>query len=250
MLERRLDEDSNVLSNKYCLLLTKTQTYTQRNCTHQNLMVCIMSMKYVRNAFKRSPLNELETAESADDIIYILVKRDLLSFLHFDFIKKIIKSCCKKSAKLNDLLQKYKEAFNNYIKRQVCETSYYYDGKINVFTETISKEAVDLLIIMDDSWDDFTPFSKVLNLEKVIAKTFRCSRVLLDLQSIEPHCLQLRYALDRSLVNLIFPLTLEEWNELRSQGIAQIHCGDYQYMMDEKGKCIYSTWFVCCVLLH
>ena len=235
MLERRLDEDSNVLSTQYCLLLTKTQTYIRQNCTRQNVMVCILSMRNVKETLKHPPLNELETAESTDDIIFTLLKSELLSFLRYDVVKRIVKLCCKQSAKLNDRLQKYKEALNDYIKRSVCETSYYHDGEIKVYNGRIPKGMVELLIITDDSWDDFVSFSKVRNLEKTVANVFRISQALLDLQSIEPHCLQLRYVLDRPLVSRIFPLTLEEWNELRSQNIAQVHCGDYHCMMDEKG---------------
>ena len=236
ILERKLYEDSKILNNHFCLLLAETQSYLMKNCTCKSLVANVMSTKHVRTAFKDSSLNELKSATSPDDVICVLVEKDLLSFLHYELIERIVTSCCNQSDEIKDLLKTYKQMFDEYIKRRVCETSLYYDGKFKVFTGSDSKETVELVIITDENWDDYTPFLRVKAFESIIAAAFRCDKIFINLQSIEPQCLKLRYALIPSLVDHIFPLTLEEWNKLRSHGVAQIHCRDYHYMVDRKCK--------------
>ena len=246
ILECQLREDSRVLNNQFSQLLAKTQSFLLKNCTCKKLVVCVMSMKHVKDAFKESPLNALKSAKSTDDIIYILVERDLLSFLHCYLIENIITSCCNKSRRLKRLLKKYMKAFDEYIKRRVCETSIYYDGEFKIFTGSKSEKTVELLIITDENWNDATPFVNVKDFEIIISNAFRCNRILLNLQSIEPRCLKLRYDLIPSLVDLIFPLTLEEWNNLKSHGIAEILCRNYHYMVDK--KCKYHWVRVLCIV--
>ena len=244
ILERKLYEDSEELNDHFCLLLARTQSYLLNNCTCKSLVANIMSTKHVRTAFKDSSLNELKFATSTDDVICVLVEKDLLSFLHYKLIDRIVTSCCNQSDEIKDLLKNYKKMFNDYIKRRVCETSLYYDGKFKVFSGSDSKETVKLVIITDENWDDYTPFLRVKEFESIIANAFRCDKIFLILQSIEPQCLKLRYALIPSLVDHIFPLTLEEWNKLRSHGVAEIHCRDYHYMVD--GKCTLHMIHVLC----
>ena len=248
ILQRQLHEDSKVLNKKFCLLLGKIQNYLMKNCTCKFLVSKVMSTKHVRAAFKGSSQNELKLATDIDDVICVLVEKYLLSFLHYELIEIIVTSCCDKSDEIKDQLKIYKKEFDDYIKRRVCDTSLYYDGKLKVFTGSDSKEKIELVIKTDENWNDYTPFLEVLDFESIIAKAFRCNKIFLTLQSIEPQCLKLRYALIPSLVDHIFPLTLEEWNKLRSHGVAEIHCRDYYYMVDEKCK-LHTIHVLCDVAL-
>ena len=238
ILKRQLNADSKVLSMQFSSLLEETQSeLTKIECTRDKLLTCIMSMDYIRDVLKDPLLSDLESAETTDRIIYVLTKRKLVSFLHYELIEIIITSCCKNSINLNEELKQYKEKFDDYIKRRVYETPLYYDGQLKPFTgSSDSEETIDLLIITDNRWNHFTQYVNITELEDIIANAFRCNRILLTLRSIEPHCLKLRYVLIPSLVDHIFPLTLEECNKLRSHGVAEIHCRDYHYMVDEKGK--------------
>ena len=172
----------------------------------------------------------------------------MISFLQYNLITHIVQSCCEKSTEIKNKLKEYNEAFDKYIKRRVCETSLYYDGKFKEFTRSDSEESVNLLIITDESWNECTEFVKVIQLKSIIARAFGCNKFSLALQSITPQCLKLCYALMPSLVHHIFPLTLEEWNKLRSHGVAEIHCKDYHYMVDEKCK-LYMIHVLCDVVL-
>ena len=233
-----MNKDSKVLKSRFTSLLVNMQLYLQDNSNCEILRMCVLSMDHVKVAVKDSKLDqELDSAQTTGRIISTLVKKDLLSFLHYDFIEEIVTSCCVQSCVLKDLLEKYEEAYNEYIKRRVCETSLYNEGQFKEFTGSDSeKKTVELLLITDEKWNGYTPFARVKDFEYIIQTAFRCNKFLLTLKSIEPQCLKLRYALIPSLVDHIFPLTLEEWNKLRSHGVAQIHCRDYHYMVDRKCK--------------
>ena len=236
-LETQLNEESKDLQTQFSSLVVQIQGYVVTNSTCDDLRTCLMCMSNVNVAFQEnSPLNTLKSAKTIADIIFILLQKKLLSFLHYSLIKTIVKSFCEKSTEIKDKLEKYNKAFDEYIKRRVCETSLYYDGQFKVFTGSDSEETVKLLILTDENWNEYTEFVRVKNLKPIIARAFRCNEFFLALQSIEPQCLKLRYALIPSLVDHIFPLTLEEWNKLRSHGVAEIHCKDYHYMVDEKCK--------------
>ena len=236
ILKRKLNADSKELSLQFSSLLVETQSeLTKNKCTCDKLLTCIMCMDCTKDVLKGSLLKDLKSAKTVDGVFVVFVENNLVSFLHYELIEKIITSCCKKSFQLNEELKEYKEKFDDYIKRRVYETPLYYDGQLKPFTgSSDSEETIDLLIITDDRWNHFTQYVNITEFEHIIANAFRCNRILLTIQSIEPHCLKLRYALIPSLVDHIFPLTLEEWNKLRSHGVQQIHCRDYHYMVDKK----------------
>ena len=249
-LESQLNEDSENLETEFTSLVVQVQGYLEENSTCDYVRTCLMCTKRGRVAFKEnSPLIELKSAKTIGEIIIILLQEKLISFLHYTLIKNIVKSCCKKSTEIKKELEEYNEGFNRYIKRRVCETSLYYDGQFKVFTGSHSEGSVNLIIITDETWNEFTEFVKVKKLRSIIAGAFRCNKFSLSLQSIEAMCLKLCYALIPSLVDHIFPLTLEEWNKLRSHGIAEIHCRDYHYMVDRKCK-FHMIHVLYCVILY
>ena len=236
-LGSQLSKESNDLQKQFSSLVVKIRRYLQESGMCEDLKTCVVTIPNVHVAFKEnSLLDEVKSANTIIDIIIILSQKKMFSYLHYTLIENIVESCCKESSEINDMLNKYTIAFKEYIKRRVCETSLYYDGQFKVFTGSDSVETVNLLIITDESWNKFTEFVKVEDLRLIIAEAFRINDFFLDLQNIKPQCLELCYALIPSLVDHIFPLTLEEWNKLRSLGIAQIHCRDYHYMVDEKCK--------------
>ena len=184
LLDCQLYEDSKELCNHFSSLLAKTQSYLLKNCTSKSLVASVMSIKHVRDAFKDSSLNELKLATSTDDVICVLEKKHLLSFLHYKLIERIVTSCCDKSDEIKDLLKNYMKKFDDYIKKRVCEASLYYDGQFKVFTGSDSKETVELVIIIDEKWNNYTPSLRVTEFENIIEKAFRCKEINVTLQSI------------------------------------------------------------------
>ena len=238
ILKRKLNEDSRLLNLQFSSLLGETQSeLTKNNCTCEKLLTSIICMGCIKDELKDPLLNELKTPKTVDGLFVVLLENNLVSFLHYELIEIIITSQCKKSIELNQELKLYTESFEDYIKRRVCETSLYRDGQFEQFTgSSNSEEKINLLIITDERWNQFAKYVDITEFETIIAKAFRCNKIFLTLKSIKPQCLKLCYALIPSLVDHIFPLTLEEWNKLRSHGVAQIHCRDYHYMVDRKCK--------------
>lgn len=236
MLQRQVHEDSEKIMDQFVELLHQTALYLkQTRCEVKPLLVCLMDLKVVRSTFEGSSLKELELATCGSEVLYILVKEQLVSFLHYKIIKRIIENSCFECENLKQKMKEYEKSFEQYISRRVCECSVYNDGKFEVFHGTDSQDIVELIIITDETWDMYTKFVKVLDLERIVAKVFRCNPSILKLESIEPQCLKLCYAALHSVVDSIFPLTVEEWQELRMQGITEIHCREFHYVKEEKG---------------
>ena len=238
-LNCKLNADSKLLYRQFSSLLGETQSeLTKNNCTCEKLLTSIIyALGCIKDVLKDPLLDELKSAKTVDGLFIVLLEKKLVSFLHYELIEIIITFCCKKSIELNEELKEYKKSFEDYIKRRVCETSLYCDGQFEQFTgSSNSEEKFNLLIITDKTWNQFTEYVDIIEFQTIIAEAFRCKKIFLTLQSIEPQCLKLCYALIPSLVDHIFPLTLEEWNKLRSHGVAQIHCRDYHYMVDRKCK--------------
>ena len=216
------------------LLHSVTVKFLEDNSyTTQSLLVCITDMTPVRCCLKSSALKDLEHASSVSDVFHILKKSNLLSPLHYEVIKHVIIKLCSECKDLQNGLVGYESSHKEYIEvplHKSCQA-----GRFEMLNEADSEDKTDLVITAEDG---NTSFADILDLENVLAKAFRYSQVVLHIRYIElqpPH-LTLVYGIPCSMVDFIFPLTLEEWDELRSRGISEIHCTECHYMLDDKGN--------------
>ena len=240
ILQRKICSDSEEIMEEFASLRINAEHYLlEKNCEISKLLTCIMDVKHVKTASKESPLHELKTATSVSDVFLGLFERNLISFLQFSIVKRVIKKLCVDSSELQEQLEGYDAHFNAYIKRRVCESSIYHEGRFEVFTGCDSEDKVELLIITDDNWDDYTQFMKVLDLERIVANSLNFDRFSLQLASIEPQCLRIRYTISLHIVNSVFPLTAEEWKELTCNGIVEMKCLEFCYAKQE--KCMLQT---------
>ena len=235
ILQRQINRDSKALIEEYVSLRTSAEHYLdEKNCKIAKLLTCIMDVKHVKMVSKDVPLVELERATCVSEVFLGLIKRNLISFLQYSIIKRVITKLCPESKQLQEQLETYEAHFNQYIKRRVCESSIYHEGRFEMFTSTDSKERVELTLITDDNWDDYTPLVRLIDLEDVVATCLNIDRFVLELKSIEPHCLRIRYAVSVHIVNSVFPLNFEEWNKLTHHGIAEMRCLQFHYTKHEK----------------
>ena len=235
ILQRQINRDSKALIEEYVSLRTSAEHYLdERNYKVTKLLTCIMDVRHVKVALKVSPLRELKAATSVSEVFLGLIENNLISFFQYSIIKRVITKLCHESQKLQEQLKTYEAHFNQYIKRRVCESSIYHEGRFEMFTSTDSKERVELTLITDDNWDDYTPLVNLLDLEDVVATSLNIDRFVLELKSIEPHCLRVRYAVSVHIVNSVFPLNFEEWNELTHHGIVEMRCLQFHYTKHEK----------------
>ena len=236
ILQRRIHRESNAIVEEFASLRISAEQYLDTNCNTAKLVTCIMDVKHVKTAAKESPLLELENATCVSGVFLSLIKRNLISFLQFSIIKRVITTLCFDSARLQEKLETYEAHFDQYIKRRVCESSIYHEGRFEMFTGTDSEDKVELLIITDENWDDYIPFVKILDLEDVVANCLNIDRFAIQLASIEPHCLRMRYTISVHIVNSVFPLTDEEWRALTRHGVVEMECLSFHYYKDKKCK--------------
>ena len=218
------------------LLHSITEKFLQDSgCTTQSLLVCIMDIKAVRYHLKSSTLKELESASSVSDVFRVLKKMNLLSPLHYEVMEHVIIKLCSECKDLQNSLASYESSYKEFIEAPVHESLLSQEGRFEVFSGADSEDNTDLVITADDG---IISFADIRDLESIIANVFRCSQVVLFIRYIElqpPH-LTLVYGIPCSMVDSIFPLTLEEWDELRSHSISEIQCTEWHYMLDDKGS--------------
>ena len=236
ILQRKVNRDTNRMIEQYALLRALTERYLRQiHCNVKELLVCIMDVQHIRRISKESPLVQLEAQTSISGVFLELVKKSLISFLQFSILKRIITELCMGSHELQEKLTAYESEFNDYIKRRVCETRIYHEGRFEAFSGTHSDKKVELTIITDEYWDDSIKFVKVLDLEELVAECLDIDRFNLQIISIEPHCLRITYAVSIHIAETVFPLTSEQWKKLSNHGIIKIHCLEYFYTTDDKG---------------
>ena len=184
---------------------------------------------------KSSTLKELESASSVSDVFNVLKRTNLFSCLHYEVMKHMIMKLCSECEDLQSDLASYESSYREFIQAPVHESCTCHEGRFEVLDEIESEDNTDLLITADGG---MTSFAVILKLETIIAKAFRCSQVALNIRYIKfhpPH-LTLVYGIPCSMVDCIFPLTLEEWDELRSHSISEIQCIEWHYVLDDKGS--------------
>ena len=244
ILHRKIRKESNKLIEDFVSLHIDVQNYLKEiGCEIPQLLTCIMDVKHVKQLSKESPLVELKTATSVSGVFLELITKNLISFLQFTVVKRIIEKYCSASQRLQKQLQQYEHNFGEYILRRVCDSNIYNEkGRFEAFTSSDSKarsdskDMVELLIVTDDKWGDYTPLVDVLDLEEIISESLDIDRFNLHLLSIVPHCLRIHYAISVHIARSAFPLTTEEWKKLTSHGIIELKCGKFQYAFEEKGK--------------
>ena len=202
----------------------------------QSLLICVMDIKHVRYSVKSS-LKELERASSVGNVFHVLKERHLLSSLHYEVMKHIIIKLCSECRDLQMSLASYEASYEQVIKTPVHKSCVCREERFEVLSGAGSENTTDLVIMADDG---SSSFADIFYLESIIARAFRCSQLVLHIRYIElqpPH-LTLVYGIPCSVVDTIFPLTLEEWDMLRSHSISEIHCAECHYMLDDKGSAL------------
>ena len=240
ILQRKIVKDTNRMIELYALLRARTERHLHDiNYDFSELLVCIMDVQHIRRISKECPLVELKSQTSISGIFLELVTKNLISFLQFSILKRVITEICCGFQELHELLKSYEMEFNEYIKRRVCETHIYQEGRFEAFSSSSSEEKkVELVIITDEYWNDSIQLMKVLELEELVADCLDIDRFSLEVVNIESNCLRIHYAIPLQVAKVIFPLTEEEWKKLSQNHIVKIQCpslGVFYSTDQEKG---------------
>ena len=236
ILELKIHKDSQQLMDQYATLRSRTEHHLDHiQCGVKKLLVCVMDVRHVKRLSKLSPLVELRNATSISGVFLELILLNLMSFLQFSILRRIVRDLCYDSIELQDRLKAYEENFNRYLKRRVCETHIYQEGRFEVFTGCGSDKKVELLIITDENWDDNSQFLRVSDIKEIVADILDIDNFSLELLSIETQCLRLHYSISILIAQAVFPLTDEEWKKLSQHSIIKMQCLEYFYTTEDKG---------------
>ena len=232
MLETQLYMESVDIIKRFSKLTMMTQGHVKKSTPVQELIMCVMGVESISYPGQKSPLNELSVAESVSHLFKILVQKKLISFLLYNILEHIINTFCTNNAEVIKELKEYKDHFNTYVKRRVCENYLFQRGEIKMFDEKESRTSTPhLVVITDHTWGSNEEFDKTLELRAHLVKIFGIKEFYLDLKSIRLNCLRLYYTVPSFLNELVFPLTPEQEEELREYRIAEIMFGDYHYVL-------------------
>ena len=182
ILQRKIRRDSKQLMDQYATLRSRTERYLlNTNCNVKNLLACVMDVQHVKCLASQGPIIKLENATTVSDLLLELVKRNLISFLQFSIIKRIIKDLCSECAELQEMLRVYEANFKAYIRRRVCKKeAYYEEGMIEGFTPRDSEERVELVIITDENWNGNREFLGLLDLVAIVAECLDIDNFILN----------------------------------------------------------------------
>ena len=244
ILGLKIRKESKKLMDQYATLRSRTEHHLhQIHCDVQRLLVCVMDVQHVKHLSKSSPLVELRNATSISGVFLELIVLNLMSFLQFSILKRIVRDLCYDSKELQDRLNAYEENFNHYLKRRVCETHIYQKGRFEAFTGSGSDKKVELLIITDENWDSNSQFFRVADIKEIVSDILDIDNLSLQLERIEHNCLRLHYSMSILIAQAVFPLTEEEWKKLSQHSIIKMQCLEYFYTTEDKGTQTYVHVF-------
>ena len=236
ILKRHIRRDSEQILEMYALLRTRGLCYLcDTYCPVENLLVCIMDVRHVKRLSRKSPLIKLQNETTISGVFLEMVVKDLISYIQFSIVRRVTTHLCSGSEELQDKLIVYEERLGSYMRRRICETYIYHDGRFGAFVGREAEEKVELLITTDENWDDNTRYQKVVDMEAILADYLNIEDFGLELVAVELHCLRLRYALYICIAQSVFPLTDEEWNGLSHHGITKMQCMGYFYTTEDEG---------------
>ena len=235
ILQRILHMDSREIAEIFLKLYTRTQhVLSSEGVAVVDLVNYTSQIFLVTNDNKMTLGNEICAAESIPKAFIVMLKKKYITFYKFSVLESIIKNLCTDAGRtLNKELEDYKDRFEMYIKRRVCETALYYDAKFFPGEQIYPKEKCNLVLITDNSWDRNTSLEAVLELEAKVASIFGINDIVLNLRAIEDNCLRLYYSIPPFVEDVVISMTYTEVEMLEICGIEGIMTDLFQLTLKE-----------------
>ena len=129
-VKSQIFEDSVKIVEKFSLLTTQTELYLDSKPVGvKTLVTCIVGLESITYPDQKMVFTELRAQKDVSDVFAILVDKKLVSFLQYNIIERIIVSFCSENEELTKILTDYKDDFNKYVKRRICESSLFEERK-------------------------------------------------------------------------------------------------------------------------
>ena len=159
-------------------------------------------------------LENLRKAERIDDVFYIL--RHYVSFFNYNIIEHVINELG--SAEDCERLRTYKAELDEYSKRSVFECPSY-----SIF----QPDHADLVMKIEGTLE--YNVKQLETFKARVSSIIHLSKYTLRLCSVEKGCLELQFQIPHFVEETIFPLSQDQQEALREQGVKKLMCGDQCY---------------------
>ena len=235
ILKRILHMDSQKIAKRFFTLCIHTQrALVSEGVAVMELVNFTSQISLVTNNSKVTLSNEVCAAVTIPDVFIIMEKKKYITFYKFSVLESIINDLCTDAENtLNKELDDYKEQFQTYIKRRVCETALYYDAKFSPGDIISPKEKCNLVLITDSTWDRNSSLEAVLELEAEVAGIFGINDIVLNLRAIEDNCLRLYYSTPPFVEDVVISMTYVQVEMLEKCGIEGIMTELFQLTLKE-----------------
>ena len=226
-LRERLRFESRQIIMEFQKLVSATiESLIRRDITLKRLVSHVMTLGTFEPVFKEAKdirllqyrITELKTAESIPDVFLIL--QDYFSFFNYDIIEHIIEAIGTEEDKVK--LQKYKDKFNQYVKRRIFECG-------PCFGPESETDHPNILLKLDLRYENYT-VAEIKGFCRRMSEILQVSsKGVLRLCRIEKGCIQLTLQVPSFVQQKIFPLSRKQETILKTEGMLQLKCGEYQF---------------------
>jgi len=247
----RLRFESREIMMRFQELVSETiESLIRRNISLQRLESHIMKLEAFDPVFIKPQvpllqdrLKELKTADSIPKIFLVL--QDYFSFFNYDIIEHIINVLGIDEDKAK--LQKYKDKFDQYLRRRIFECSSHFGPE----NET---DRPNIFVKLDSRYDNYTGTEIKGFCRKLSEILHVSSKGVMRLCRVEKGCIQLTIQVPSFVQQKIFPLSKTQEGTLEANGVLQLKCGEYQFPdsvekgrrhIDVSGEGMYAHTYLC-----
>ena len=223
ILRGRLYHEFEEITTDFGSLVYNTcESLVKQGITVQELVLLLMTLLAFQSTVCERPLleecmEELQSAESIDQVFFKLTLRGYISFFSYHIIEYIIRKFGTRQDKEN--LCNYTTALNEYSRRSIFECPAYSLARKDQAKLVVKLEGVNL-----ETYN-------LIHLEAFksrISKIIKIAEYTLQLCTVEKGCLQLTFQMPLFVKEVIFPLTDSQKAALKVEGVSRLTCEDHK----------------------
>ena len=227
-LRGRLRCESQMIMMRFQKLVSATIKSFQRRCVPlDDLVSHVMALGAFEPVFKESQVpvfhlhfNELKAADSVPKVFMVL--NDYFSFFNYHILEHIIEELGTEQDKAE--LQRYKEDFNQYVKRRIFEC-------LPEFGPVSSTDHADIFVKVDSQYENYS-VAQIEDFRHKLSEILGVSpQGILRLCRVDKGCFQLMLQVPSFAQQEIFPLSREQEKALAAMGVIRLICGEYKFLV-------------------
>ena len=164
--------------------------------------------------------NELKAADTVPKVFIVL--QDYFSFFNYHILEHIIEELGTEEDKAE--LQKYKEDFNQYVKRRIFKC-------LPEFGPVSDEDHADIFVKVDSQYENYT-VAQIEDFRHKLSEILGVSpQGILRLCRVDKGCFQPMFQVPSFVQQEIFPLSREQERALAAMGVIRLICGEYKFLV-------------------